>query len=468
MADAKRRAHPFMPNSTPAAHAQLLREIGAGSVEDLFEQIPDDHRYDGDFGLPPAAGEPEVRRRLVKALSKNVSCEDAVSFLGGGVWRHHVPAVCDEIVRRSEFLTPVWGTPSSDYGRNQAWFEFQSQLGELIDMEYVALPVYSWGCAIGHALRMAARLTGRRRVVVPALISPERRMVIENYCEGAESPSRLEIDMVKVDPQTGRVDLDHLASLVSEETAAVYVENPGFNGMIETGVGDIGAIAKRAGAEFVLGVDPSSLGVLAPPSESGADIVVGSIQPLGVRMHAGGGVGGFMASRDEERYARQYPTLLLSIAPTIRPGEYGFGMSLMGQCSYGAREEGNDWTGNSTYLWAVAGAAYMALLGPEGFRELGEAILQRSHFAASLLDDIPGVEVPRKTGFFKEFVVKFDGTGKSVAEINDRLLKDGIFGGLDLSGDFPELGAAALYCATELHTEDDIRRLADSLKGACA
>ena len=467
MENASHRAHPFMPNSTEAARAELLQAIGAASVEELFEQIPQEHRLLGGLGLPPPlTSEAALRRHLHETLSKNVSCEDALSFLGGGVWRHHVPAVCDEIVRRSEFLTPVWGTPSSDHGRNQVWFEFQSQLGELVDMDLVALPVYSWGCAAGHALRMAARMTGRRKVVIPRVISPERRAVIASYCETPETPSHLEIVEIGVDA-AGRFDLVALDGLLTEDVAAVYLENPAFNGQIEAGAAAVGEAAHRVGAAFIVGVDPISLGVIAPPSSYGADIVVGSIQPLGVHMHCGGGLGGFIASRDEECYARQYPTLQVSIGKTDRD-EYGFGMSLMHQSSYGSREEGNDWTGNSTYLWAVASAVYMALMGPEGFREVGEGIVRRAAFAASLIGAVPGVSVAYDGGFFKEFIVNFDGTGKTVAEINRRLLDARIFGGLDLSEHFPEYGQSALYCVTELHDEADLRRLADVLEGACA
>ena len=197
-----------------------------------------------------------------------------------------------------------------------------------------------------------------------------------------------------------------------------------------------------------------------------ADIVVGSLQPLGIHMSCGGGLGGFIASRDEPRYAYEYPTLLISIAETIR-GEHGFGLALMHQCSYGSREEGKDWTGNSVYLWAIASAAYMALMGPHGFHEIGELIVQRAHFAAALLDDIDGVKVTPSSGFFKEFVVNFDGTGKRVEDINKALLAREIFGGLDLSRHFPDGGQSALYCVTEIHTEGDIRRLAEALREVC-
>ena len=124
-------AHPYMPNSTEELQRELLAAVGAPDVESLFSQIPAAHRLKGPLELPPAiVSEAALRRHLVDMLGRNEHCERNLSFLGGGIWQHHVPAVCDEIVRRSEFLTPVWGTPSSDHGRNQAWFEFCSQLGD--------------------------------------------------------------------------------------------------------------------------------------------------------------------------------------------------------------------------------------------------------------------------------------------------------------------------------------------------
>ena len=181
-------------------------------------------------------------------------------------------------------------------------------------------------------------------------------------------------------------------------------------------------------------------------------------------MNCGGGVGGFIASRDEERYVRQYNGFLVSITGTSEPGEYGFSLSSSHQTSYGMREEGRDWTGNSVYLWAIANAVYMSLLGPQGFRELGELILQQAHYAARALDRIKGVKILFSQGFFKEFVVNFDGTGKTVARINKALARRGIFGGKDLSREFPELGQSALYCVTEAQTKEDIDRLVAALK----
>jgi glycine dehydrogenase subunit 1 len=459
-----RTAHPYMASSTLEEKRELLDEIGAADVEELFAQIPAAHRLARGIELPPALSEVELARHLLETLARNGDCQRNLSFLGGGCWQHHVPAVCDEIVRRSEFVTPVWGTPSSDYGRNQAWFEFCSQLGALLELDFVGLPVYSWGCAAGHAIRMASRLNGRREVLVPRSLDPERLGVIRTYCEPRETASHIDVVLVDFDLNTGTIDLADLDRKLSERVAAVYLETPSFLGRIESQAAEVARLAHDAGAEVIAGVDPISLGVLAPPAEYNADIAVGTIQPLGVHMNCGGGVGGFIASRDEERYAREYPTLNLSICETVVPGERGFSIALFHQTSYGSREEGNDWTGNSTYLWSIAAAVYMSLLGPAGFTELGELIVQRCHYAASLLNDVDGLRVVWPGGFFKEFVVNFDEAGKRVDDVNRELRQRGIFGGQDLSRHLPELGESALYCVTEVHTKDDIDRLAAELE----
>jgi glycine dehydrogenase subunit 1 len=452
------RAHPFMPNDTAAMTSALLAELGLESVEALFAQIPAGHRLRDLPAFPPQmASEMALARHLADTLSRNSPAGDALSFLGGGIWRHHVPAVVDEIVGRAEFLTPVWGTPSSDFGRNQVWWEFTSQLGALLAMELVGLPVYSWGAAAGHAFRMAARLTGRRRVLIPAAMCPERLAVVRGYANSADPAMRLELVTVACDP-VGRLDLADLQALADTGCAAIYYENPAYCGGMETGAAKIAAIARAVGAETIAGVDPLTLGVIAPPGDLGADIAVGTIQTLGVHMHAGGGLGGFIASRDTLRYAEQYPTLFNSLAKTVE-GEISFGLMLFHQSSYGSREDGRDWTGNSTYLWAVAGAAYMALLGPAGFRELGDLICARTAQAADAIAAVPGAHVVVNRGIFREVLVDFSASGRCVADINAALLaRHGIFGGIALDE------RKALFAVTECHDVADIARLADALR----
>lgn len=458
-----------MANSVASIKAAMLREIGAGSIDELFAQIPEDHRLKEPLALPPGMrSEAELRRHLLGLLARNQSCEANLSFLGAGCWQHHVPAACEEVVRRRELLTSVFGSPASDHGRNQAWFEFTSQLGELVDCDLVGLPVYSWGAAAGHAIRMAERLTGRRRVLVPRNIDSERLAVIRNMAEPVEMPSHIEVTEIAWDEATGGMDMEALDAALSDEVAAVYLEMPAYLGNLDTNAAAIGRRAEANGAMFIVGVDPISLGIIAPPGAYGADIVVGTLQTLGIPMNCGGGVGGFIASGDDERIAREYPTLFASLAETVVPGERGFSLTLFHQSSYGSREKGKDWTGNSVYLWGIANAVYMSLLGPEGFREVGDLIIARAHYAAGRLAELPGVSVKWPKGFFKEFVVDFSGTGRTVAQINGALRGHGIFGGKDLSADFPALGQSALYCVTEIHSQADIDKLAQILREVLA
>ncbi|MQY82847.1 aminomethyl-transferring glycine dehydrogenase, partial [archaeon] len=194
-----------------------------------------------------------------------------------------------------------------------------------------------------------------------------------------------------------------------------------------------------------------------------ADICCGEAQPLGIHMYAGGGSCGFLASKDEERLVGEYPARMLSITDTEVEGEYAYGQVRYERTSYIARESAKDWVGTTTGLWAIVSAVYMSLMGPRGMRELGEGLLQRSHYAARLLEEVEGVSVPFRC-FFKEFPVNFDAAGVKVSEVNSRLLKEGIFGGQDISEEFPELGQCGFYCVTEKHTKADLQRLAVALR----
>ena len=459
------QAHPYMANSAGQSKQALLDAVGVADVDALFAQIPADHRSDAKIEQRPGiTSEHQLRRMLETRLRGGISTDSHLSFLGGGYWKHHIPALCDEIASRPELSLSVWGTPSSDHGRNQIWFEWASQLGALLDLEFVGLPVYSWGCAAGHALRMAARLTGRSVVVIPSNLDRERRLVIDTYCGYRELNGALTVREVPVDAATGTVTPAALAEVLGDtgDVAAVYLETPNSWGVIESAMAELIALAHDHGAEVVAGVDPISLGALASPASSGADILVGSLQPMGIPLYAGGGVGGFIASRDEERYAREFPTLQVSIAPTLVEGQRAFGLTLFEQSSYGSRELGNDWTGNSVYLWTVRNAVFLALLGPAGMRELAETNVANARAAARMIAEIPGVSVPYGDTSFKEFVVDFADTAKTVTQINAGLLERGILGGHDL-GD-----GRALYCVTEVVSEDDVRELVAALKEVVA
>jgi glycine dehydrogenase subunit 1 len=457
--------HPYIPNSAPDVRAAMLREIGVSDIDDLFRDIPSALRVQGLLDLPPPIlAEADLERHGSALLAENVSCRDRLSFLGGGCYQHYVPAVCDEIAQRAEFLSSYSGDTYSDKGKYQAFFEYQSLMGELLGMEVVSVPTFDGGSASASAVRVACRLNGRQEILVAGTISPQRLAVMRDLCG-----SRLTIRSVGFDAASGEMDLDDLRSKLSAATGAVYVENPSYLGFIESQGAEISRLAHAAGAQSVVYVDPSSLGVLAPPSAYGADIVCGDAQPLGIHMFYGGGQTGFIACPDEERYVSALPVILFSIAPTRQPGEYGYGWSTMNRTSYAQRGESMEFTGTTQGLWGIVAGVYLALMGPQGMRELGDTIMQRVHYAMQQLAEIPGVRAPVLGATpFKEFVVGFDGTGKTVAEINRALLEHGIFGGHDVGREFPALGQAALYCVTEVHSKADIDRLAEAVKEVVA
>jgi glycine dehydrogenase subunit 1 len=279
----------------------------------------------------------------------------------------------------------------------------------------------------------------------------------------------IEIVFVEHEPKTGGMKLEHLEKLTDNKTAAVYFENPSYLGMLELHGEEISALAHKHGALTVVSVDPFTLGVLQPPVRYGADIVCGDIQSLGMHMNFGGGHAGFIASQDDEKIVMQYPSRLFGISPTKVPGEYGFGDVAYDRTSFAKREEGNEWVGTAAALWGITAGVYLALMGPQGMQEIGEGILLRLQYAIQEIGRIKSVRTDLFAApHFQEFVVNFDGTKKKVADINAALLKKGIFGGKDLSCEFPWLGQSALYCFTEVHTQADIDRLVALLKEVVA
>jgi glycine dehydrogenase subunit 1 len=461
MSKKERKVHPYIPNSVPEVKAKMLEEIGVKDMEELYQEIPESLRLKREMDLPePLLSEQALKRHVEIILSKNKTCEENINFLGAGCWQHHVPAICDEINQRSEFLTAYAGEPYEDHGRFQALFEYESLMGELLDMEVVNVPTYDWCQAASTSIRMAGRITGRREMLISDTVSPERLLAIKNYCQPV-----MALKMVGHSAETGLMDLEDLKSKMTSETAGIYFENPSYLGFIESQGQAIADIVHENKALSVVGVDPISLGVIVPPSHYGTDIVCGDIQGLGNHLSYGGGHGGFISSRDEERFVMEYPSRLFGITKTSVEGEYGFGDVAYDRTSFGVREEGKEFVGTHAALCGITAGVYLALMGPKGMQELGKTIMQRSQYVMKKLSEIKGVKAPLfDSSHFKEFVVDFSKTGKTVEKINTSLCERGIFGGKDLSLEFPELRSCSLYCVTEVHTKEDIDKLAQALK----
>ncbi|MFX0016681.1 MAG: aminomethyl-transferring glycine dehydrogenase subunit GcvPA [Promethearchaeota archaeon] len=448
--------HPYIPNSVLEIKAKMLEEIGVNDITTLYADIPEKLKLKGKLNLPdPLHSEYALKRHVNRILSKNQTCEENISFLGGGCWQHYVPAICDEINQRSEFLTAYAGEPYEDHGRFHALFEYESMMGELLDMDVVNVPTYDWGQAASTSIRMVERITNRSEVLISRFISPDRLAIIQNYCQPL-----MKIKLVECDLTTGKINLEDLKKKISENTAGMYYENPSYLGNIEDQGKEISAIVHEAGALSIVGVDPVSLGILVPPNNYGADIVCGDIQGLGIHMQYGGGLAGFIATHDIERFVMEYPSRLFGITLTEVEGEWGFGDVVYERTSFDKREQGKEFVGTMAALWGITAGVFLALMGPQGMQELGKVILQKSQYAMKKLSEIDGLAAPLfHSSHFKEFMVDFNNTGKTIEEVNKYLLERGIFGGKDLASEFGEFGESALYCVTEIHTKEDIDRL---------
>lgn len=440
-----------------------MREIGIKNINELYSDVPEKYLLGKELEIPQRGlSEFEVKRHVEKLLSKNKTESDMSVFLGAGCWPHYVPAVVKEITGRSELLTSYTPyQPEISQGMLQALFEYQSMICELTDMHVANCSMYDWASALGEAARMAARVKTRNEILIPKLIHPERASALRVYT----NPANIKVIEVAYEKESGQLNLQDLKSKMSDRTAAVYIENPSYLGFIEEQASEIGMLAHSNNALFVAGVDPTSLGVLKLPGEYGADVVVGEAQPLGNPMNFGGPLLGIMACRDDMGLIRQMPGRIIGLTTTQDNSKQGFCMTMQTREQHIRREKATSNICTNEALCAVASAVYLALLGTEGIHELGETVTYKANYAIRLLSDVDKVQTPLfKSAHFKEFTVNFDQSSLTVNQINQKLLHRQIQGGKDLSKEFPELGQTALYCVTEIHSKEQIRRLADALR----
>jgi glycine dehydrogenase subunit 1 len=433
----------YLPKS-PAEREQMLAEIGAASIDSLFEVIPEEYRLTRDLDVPRQMAESEIIDYFKAAAAKNAT--GFASFLGAGAYRHYRPVIIDSLVQRGEFLTSY--TPYQaeiTQGTLQAIFEFQTMIAELTGMDVANASMYDGSTGAAEAVMMAVRVTGRHKAVVAKTVHPEYREVLATYAKHQGLPSTL----VDYDAKTGRIDLAQLEEQVTEETAAVLVQSPNFFGIIE----DIPAIAEIAhakGALLIVSIaEAVSLGVVRPPVE--ADIVSMEAQSFGVALSYGGPFCGVIAAK--EKYLRQMPGRL--VGQTVDSNGFrGFVLTLSTREQHIRREKATSNICTNQALVALMATIFLTVYGKEGIRELAEHNLAKAAYAAEALSSQHGAKLlfsgaPR----FHEFVL---GTVESPALWNQRLLDEKIIGGLDLSKWYPELGNATLWCATELITREQI------------
>jgi glycine dehydrogenase subunit 1 len=432
----------YLPKS-PGERIEMLKQIGAGSIDDLFSTIPQEYRLERDLDVPRQMAESEIVEYFRNASLKSAS--GYASFLGAGAYRHYRPVIIDSLVQRGEFLTSY--TPYQaeiTQGTLQAIFEFQTMICELTGMEIANASMYDGSTGAAESVSMAVRITHRSGVLVARTVHPEYREVMHTYAQhqGLGATTLPFSD-------DGRLDLAALEQSVTEETACVLVQSPNFFGVVE----DIPAIAEivhKKGALLVVCIaEAISLGVVRPPAE--ADIVSMEAQSYGVALSYGGPYCGVIAAK--EKYVRQMPGRL--VGETVdSQGRRGFVLTLSTREQHIRREKATSNICTNQALVALMATIYLVVYGKEGIRELALHNLAKANYAAQQFSSVGGARLlfagsPR----FHEFVLE---TSEAPEQINAQLLKQKVIGGLPLSRWYPELGNASLWCTTELNTREQI------------
>jgi glycine cleavage system P protein (glycine dehydrogenase) subunit 1 len=431
-------------SATDADRRAMLEAIGASSMEELFAGIPPEVRLGRELDLPPGMSELEVTGHLSALAARNRDADGEVTFVGAGMYDHHVPALVDSIVQRSEFLTPYTPyQPEISQGGLQVMFEFQTAISELTGLPVSNASLYEGPSSVASAGYLAKLENGRGRLVASRGLHPHSRETLATYARGFGS----RVEEAPLDEE-GATDLEALAAAIDDDTSAVFLQQPNFLGTVED-LGPLVEAAKRTGALCVCAVDPLTLGVLKPPGDHGVDVAVGEGQPLGNRLDFGGPSFGFYAAA--ERYLRKMPGRIAGETVDV-DGKRGFVLTLQTREQHIRREKATHNICTSQALNALGGMVYLAWLGRRGIVELGELMARRTHYAREAL----GLEPINPGPVVREFAVR-------VPDL-DRLMgaarADGVNPGYRLGQDYTEYPDGLLVAVTERRTRADIDRLA--------
>ncbi|RLC97744.1 MAG: aminomethyl-transferring glycine dehydrogenase subunit GcvPA [Chloroflexi bacterium] len=438
---------PYIPHTNEDREA-MLAAVGVSSLEELFAAVPEHVRFP-ELDLPLALSELGARWELESLAEENLTTAEAPCFLGAGAYNHFVPAVVDAVLSRSEFYTAYTPyQPEISQGTLQAIFEYQTMICALTGMEVSNASHYGGATAAAEAVITAINVhrLKRRQVVLSPFVHPEYRAVVRTYTQG------MGLTIVGDD---GAADL---MGLLNDDTACLIVQYPDFLGRIED-LSDLAEAAHAVGALLVVVADPIALGLLKPPGEFGADIVVGDGQGMGAGLNFGGPYLGFFATR--KRYARKMAGRI--VGQTVdAEGKRGFVLTLSTREQHIRRERATSNICSNQSLVALAAAVYMAALGKSGMRQVAELCYHKAHYAQQRIGEINGFSPLDDEPFFDEFAVHCP---KPVQEINDYLLEEwGIIGGYDLGRDYPHLQDHMLLCVTEMNPRQEIDALVDALE----
>jgi glycine dehydrogenase subunit 1 len=444
-------------STTPEDLRAMLAAIGVGSLQELFDrQIPAAVRLERPLELPAGMPEHEVYAHLRALAARNTSAEDELTFLGAGMYDHYVPAVVDMLMERSEFLTPYTPyQPEISQGGLQVMFEYQTAISELTALPVSNASVYEGPSAVAAAAYLAKIANGKPKVVVSRGVHPHARAALRTTV-GAYGG-----EVVEVALRDGVTDADAWAAAIDQDTGAVIFAQPNFLGAVED-ASALASAAKDSPAVVVGSYDPIPLGILKPPGECGVDVAVGEGQTLGNRLDFGGPSFGFFAAT--EAYLRRMPGRIAGETRDV-DGKRGFVLTLQTREQHIRREKATSNICTAQALNALAGVVYLSWLGHRGLVELGELLLQRTHYARTALTAIDGVEALHEQPVVREFAVRL---AAPVDKVIARCQDAGINPGFALGREYDEYADGLLVAITEQRSKSDIDRLVDVLGAAVA
>ncbi|MGF3103624.1 aminomethyl-transferring glycine dehydrogenase subunit GcvPA [Rossellomorea sp. DUT-2] len=434
--------HRYLP-MTEQDQREMLDSIGVDSVNDLFEDIPEQVRFKGDYKIKEAKSETELVKELTKMAAKNADLKSHTSFLGAGVYDHYMPIIVDHVLSRSEFYTAYTPyQPEISQGELQAIFEFQTMICELTGMDVANSSMYDGGTALAEAAMLSAGQTRRKKVLVSSTVHPESRDVLRSYAKGQY------IEVVEIPHDNGVTDVEELKKLMSNEIAAVVVQYPNFFGRVEE-LKAIEEVAHAQKAMFVVSSNPLALGALTPPGQLGADIVIGDAQPFGIPSAFGGPHCGYFAVN--KKLMRKVPGRL--VGQTVdEDGIRGFVLTLQAREQHIRRDKATSNICSNQALNALAASVAMTALGKQGVKEMALQNIQKAHYAKEAFK-AKGFSIAFEGPSFNEFIVKVN---RPVKEINQKLLGKEMIGGYDLGLMDDSLSQHMLIAVTELRSKEEI------------
>ncbi len=441
--------------NTDADRAEMLAALGLDSIDQLFDDIPANVRRPG-FNLPTSLTEIETMAKLRRLAQRNWSAIDHPIFLGAGVYNHFIPAVVSHIIGRSEFATSYTPyQPEVSQGTLQTIYEYQSLVCALTGMEVANASMYDGASAVAEAASMASAVTERSVVVTTPGVHHEYVHTLKTYIQGRPMEHRAAGSSPKPG-EAGVSSLKKIAGAIDESVACVIIQQPNFFGHLEDLKGLIDA-CHQAGALAIVAIQPVTLGLLAPPGEVGADIVVGEGQPLGIPMSFGGPYLGLFACRQE--LIRQMPGRLVG-ATTDSKGKVGYVLTFQAREQHIRREKATSNICSNEALCALASTVYLSWMGPSGLGEAADLSFRNAHYLAGECARLPGYQIAFKGDYFLEFALKCP---RPAVEINRALLECGIIGGYDLGNVSPELDDCLLLCCTEMTKREQIDQFVSAL-----